>query len=116
MAENFNFTSIKPKIDMTISTEYKTVQGIVSKLKIERDQVDVILLDLAKVFGKMPNDRLFYKLDYYGVRCHICRWINVLLGASESNKFTWHSPAAFSILAFHQLFLSESLETPCFPI
>ena len=31
-------------------------------------QTDVIIMDFAKVFDKVPHRRLLYKLDYYGIR------------------------------------------------
>ena len=33
-----------------------------------RKQIDVIILDFSKAFGKMPHRRLHMKLDYYGIR------------------------------------------------
>ena len=37
--------------------------------------MDVILLDFAKAFDKVPHQRLLQKLDYYGVRGHTKNWI-----------------------------------------
>ena len=54
-----------------------TIQGIARQLRSGTDQVDVILLDFAKAFDKVPNRRLLYKL---GVRGHTIQWIEVLLG------------------------------------
>ena len=31
-------------------------------------QTDVIIMDFAKAFDKVPHRRLLYKLDYYGIR------------------------------------------------
>ena len=57
-----------------------TIQGIASQLRTGRDQVDVILLDFAKAFDKVPHQRLLYKLNYYGVRGHTLQWIESFLG------------------------------------
>ena len=46
---------------------------------MERDsQVDIILLDFAKAFDKVPHHRLLHKLEYYGVNSKI-RWIRSFL-------------------------------------
>ena len=51
-----------------------TIHDIASKL--ERDsQVDIILLDFAKAFDKVPHHRLLHKLEYYGVNPKTNRWI-----------------------------------------
>ena len=68
-----------------------TVQGIASQLQSGRDQVDVILLDFAKAFDKVPNSRLPYKLGYYGVRGHklyngLSRKQRVLLDGHRSSQ------------------------------
>lgn len=58
-----------------------TIQGISEKLKTGRDQVDIILLDFAKAFDKVPHRRLVYKLDYYGVRGMTLKWISSFLSS-----------------------------------
>ena len=55
-----------------------TIHDIASKL--ERDsQVDIILLDFAKAFDKVPHHRLLHKLEYYGVNPKTNRWIRSFL-------------------------------------
>ena len=56
-----------------------TIQGIASKLRSGRDQVDIILLDFAKAFDKVPHQRLLYKLNYYGVRGPTLQWVQSFL-------------------------------------
>ena len=38
-------------------------------------QTDVIIMDFAKAFDKVPHRRLLYKLDYYGLRGSTHKWI-----------------------------------------
>ncbi|KAK3104735.1 hypothetical protein FSP39_008956 [Pinctada imbricata] len=42
-------------------------------------QTDVVLLDFAKAFDKVPHQRLLYKLHYYGVRGCTLEWIRSFL-------------------------------------
>ena len=56
-----------------------TIEGIASKLRTCKDQVDIILLDFAKAFDKVPHIRLLHKLDYYGIRGGTLSWIKEFL-------------------------------------
>ena len=42
-------------------------------------QTDVIVMDFAKAFDKVPHKRLLYKLDYYGIRNDILLWVQDFL-------------------------------------
>ena len=42
-------------------------------------QTDLIIMDFAKGFDKVPHRRLIYKLEYYGIRNDILRWITAWL-------------------------------------
>ena len=39
-------------------------------------QTDLIMMDFAKAFDKVPHRRLFHKLKYYGIRGSTHKWIN----------------------------------------
>ena len=39
-------------------------------------QTDLIIMDFAKAFDKVPHRRLLHKLDYYGIRGFTHKWIN----------------------------------------
>ena len=49
-------------------------------------QTDVIIMDFAKVFDKVPHRRLLYKLDYYGIRESTHKWITSWL-SERSQKW-----------------------------
>jgi hypothetical protein len=40
---------------------------------------DLIIMDFAKAFDKVPHRRLLYKLNYYGISGPILHWISVFL-------------------------------------
>ena len=39
-------------------------------------QTNLIIMDFAKAFDKVPHRRLLHKLDYYGIRGPTHKWIN----------------------------------------
>ena len=39
-------------------------------------QTDLIIMDFAKAFDKVPHRRLLHKLEYYGIRVSTQKWIN----------------------------------------
>ena len=46
--------------------------------------IDVIYLDFAKAFDKVPHQRLLYKLEKYGVGGKLLQWIKMwLTGRSQ---------------------------------
>jgi hypothetical protein len=51
---------------------------VASKLE-KGSQVDIILLDFAKAFDKVPHQRLLHKLEYYGVNAKTKNWIQSFL-------------------------------------
>ena len=55
-----------------------TIQDLARGLS-EGKQRDVILLDFAKAFDKVPHQRLLYKLNYYGVRGQTFSLIEIFL-------------------------------------
>ena len=44
------------------------VHDIISNLNRGHKQRDLITMDFAKAFDKVPKRRLLHKLDYYGIR------------------------------------------------
>ena len=47
------------------------------------NQVDVILLDFAKAFDKVPHARQLYKLDFYGIRGSLKSWTGSFLSGRK---------------------------------
>ena len=39
-------------------------------------QTDLIIMDFAKAFNKVPHRRLLHKLNYYGIRGPTNKWIS----------------------------------------
>ena len=77
------------------SCETQLVQfyhDMVSNLDGARDrgqkQTDVIIMDFAKAFDKVPHRRLLYKLGYYGIRGSTHKWISSWL-SERSKKWCW---------------------------
>ena len=50
-----------------------------------RSQTDVILLDFAKAFDSVLHERLLVKLDFYGIRGQMHRWIKPSLSNRTQN-------------------------------
>ena len=53
-----------------ISLAHQLAQNNDNKL-----QTDLIIMDFAKAFEKVPHKRLISKLKYYGISDHITIWI-----------------------------------------
>ena len=48
-------------------------------------QSDLIIMDFSKAFDVVPHRRLINKLDYYGIRGHLKRWLtNWLIHQEQS--------------------------------
>jgi hypothetical protein len=42
-------------------------------------QTDLIIMDFAKAFDKVPHQRLLYKLKFYGIKNQTLTWISAFL-------------------------------------
>ena len=60
-----------------------TIDDLAKSLN-NQEQVDVVLLDFAKAFDKVPHRRLIHKLNHYGIRGKQQQWIaNFLQGRTQ---------------------------------
>ena len=50
-----------------------------------RSQTVVVLLDFVKAFDSVPHERLLVKLDFYGIRGQMHRWIKAFLSNRTQN-------------------------------
>ena len=49
-------------------------------------QTDLIIMDFAKAFDKVPHRRLLHKLDYYGIRGSAHKWISSWLSGRSQQE------------------------------
>ena len=59
-----------------------TINEIASRVNLG-EQVDVLTLDFSKAFDKVPHERLFHKLQYYGIQGTYLNWIKEFLRNRE---------------------------------
>ena len=63
-------------------------------------QTDLIIMDFAKAFDKVPHRRLLHKLDYYGVQGSIHKWISSWLsGRSQQVVLDGQAADAVPVLS-----------------
>ena len=55
------------------------VSNLYCALNCGQKQTDVIVMDFAKAFDKVPHRRLLYKLEYYGIKGSTHKWISLWL-------------------------------------
>ena len=55
-----------------------TIQDLASSIDT-MEQTDVILLDFSKAFDKVPHHRLLSKIEFYGVRNNLNKWVTSFL-------------------------------------
>ena len=68
----------------------------------EKQQVEAVLIDFSKAFDKVPHQRLLLKLQYYGVRGNLLKWVEDFLSARTQEVVTngtksTHSPVSSGV-------------------
>jgi len=72
----------------------------IAKNMEEGEQTDVILLDFAKAFDKVPHTRLLHKLEHYGVRNSTLKWIkDFLSNRTQSVILENHKSAPLEVVS-----------------
>ncbi len=51
----------------------------ITKSNNDNTQTDIIIMDFAKAFDKVPHQHLLYKLKFYGITCNAHHWISDFL-------------------------------------
>ena len=52
-------------------------------------QTDLIIMDFAKAFDKVPHQRLLYKLKFYGIKNQTLTWISAFLSNRTQTGSGW---------------------------
>ena len=52
------------------------ISNLDGAVNLGHKQTDLITMDFAKAFDKVPHRRLLHKLDFYGIRGSTHKWIN----------------------------------------
>ena len=62
----------------------------------EHKQTDLIIMDFAKAFDKVPHRRLLHKLDYYGIRGSTHKWVSSWL-SGRSQQVVLDGQASYPV-------------------
>ena len=79
------------------SSYHDLVSNLNRALNRDQNQTDVIIMDFAKAFDKVPHRRLLYKLEYYGIRGSTHKWTSSWL-SQRSQKVVLDGQASDPVL------------------
>jgi hypothetical protein len=71
--------SCEPQLVNTIETAARSLD--------KKEQVDMLILDFSKAFDTVPHQRLINKMEHYGIRGNIHRWVSSLLKMARLTLF-----------------------------
>ena len=95
--EQYGFCKGRSCITQLLSTLFDWFQGLDSHIP-----VDAVYLDFRKAFDTVPHIRLLTKLQGYGVRCQVLKWVEDFLSdrdqyVSVNNKNSEHIPVTSGV-------------------
>ena len=62
-------------------------------------QTDLIIMDFAKAFDKVPHRKLLHKIDYYGIRGSTHKWTNSWLSGRTQQVVLDHASDPVPVLS-----------------
>ena len=68
-------SEVKGLAKLNVQFYHDIVSNLDGAINRGHKQTDLIIMDFAKAFDKVPHRRLLYKLDYYGIRGSTHRWL-----------------------------------------
>ena len=64
-------------------------------------QIDVEILDFSKAFDKVPHRRLLAKVNSYGIKGNVLKWLESFLRSRYQQLFSWkYSRSGHSTLVY----------------
>ena len=63
------------------------ISNLDEAVNLGHKQTDLIIMEFAKAFDKVPHRRLLHKLDYYGIRGSTHKWIKLSKGTKIRNRY-----------------------------
>ena len=70
------FRSQRPCETQLVQFVHDIISNLDGAVNRGHKQTNLIIMDFAKAFDKVPHRRLLHKLEYYGIRGSTHKWIN----------------------------------------
>ena len=72
----YGFQSLRSCETQLVQFVHDIISNLDGAVNRGHKQTDLIIMNFAKAFDKVPHRRLLHKLDYYGIRGSTHKWIN----------------------------------------